>query len=639
MVGVTAILTAIVPLVTSQWCANFGGNSMTQRHTTRSRVLRKVGAVLAASLAVSTLATTGASAKSAATGPTAGGGGDAKVAIFDTFGGWCGPDNLANSALMAARTIYESLFEKSIGGDMIPVLAESGTAGKNADGTLDLKTWTIKIRSGIKMHDGTDLNASLVKYNYDSGSGQAILQGQTGSKYAGTGSAFLANVLSSTADDVARTVIFKLNRPQNDFLGTLYASGRSFIRARAQIKGASGAGTGTCGAFPIGSGPFMVESGYVRDADKLKVVRNPSYWRKDAKGVQLPYLKSITFDNIKDAQQRKNAIMKGAYDAAMFTSGEGKYVKSIRSNKKLTEFKSKNEYYPSLWFNQKIQTQFANKNCRAAVSYGIDRQSWARIRTSGEAKAAPSIVGPTSVMYSKKKFATFNTRKAKAALKLCLSETEKTELRFTIPADMSAVSLANVKLIAQQLKKVGITMNIVQKESYTIIGEAFNAAAGNQYDAILILLLEGTDVSFNLPFLVTNSWAPSYPTSGNFTPAAAGLPSSTAYFKPLLGSILNLTRHTDTKVDDLLYAAQALPNGATGNGGTKAQRAAVKKAYQKATEYIQGEHIITSVAHGYYNMFAKKSVKNVGKLKGPSGKTQRVVTNWGIDWTGVYFQK
>lgn len=592
---------------------------MTQRHTNRSRVLRKVGVALAASLAVSALATTGASAKSAATGPTAGGGGDAKVAIFDTFGGWCGPDNLANSALMAARTIYETLFEKSIGGDMVPMLAESGIA------SADLKTWTITLRAGIKMHDGTDLDASLVKYNYDSGSGAAILTGQTGLKFLGTAAPFLANVLSSTADDAARTVTFKLFRPQNDFLGTLYASGRSFIRARAQIKGASGSGTGTCGAFPIGSGPFMVESGYVRDADKLKVVRNPNYWRKDAKGVQLPYLNSISFTNIKDSQQRKNAISKGSYDAAMFTSGEGKYVQSLRANKKLVEFKSKSEYYPSFWFNQKIQPQFANINCRKAVAYAIDRKTYVRIRTNNEATAATSIVGPSSVMYSTKNFATFNSKKAKEALALCKSETGKSTLEFTVPADTSAVSYANVRLIQSMLASQGITMSIKQEEAYLIIGKAFNAASGNQYDAIIILLMEGTDVSFNLPFLVSNSWAP-------------GFTGSTAYFKGAVGSILNLPRHTDTKVDDLLYAAQALPNGATGNGGTAAQKAAVKAAYKAATEYIQEQTIITQIGTGYYNMFASKKLQGVGKLKGPSGKTQRIVTNWGIDWTGVYLR-
>jgi ABC-type transport system substrate-binding protein len=482
------------------------------------------------------------------------------------------------------------------------------------------------------MHDGTTLDASLVKFNYDAGRGAGVLTGQVGASYLGTGVPFLANILSITADDAAGTVVFKLFRSQNDFLGTLYASGRTFIRAKAQIQAAGGsvasggAGTGSCGAKPLGSGPFMVESTYVRDADKLKVVRNPNYWRKDAKGVQLPYLKSITFDNIKDSQQRKNAISKGKYDAAMFTSGEGKYVKQIRSNKSLTEYKSKSEYYPSFWFNQKIQPMFANKNCRAAVNYGMDRVTWSRIRTNGEATPAISVVGPTSVMHTKKGFATFNKKKAKDALALCLSETGKTELKFTIPADMSAVSLANVKLLAQQLKAVGITMDIVQKESYTIIGEAFNAAKGNQYDAILILLMEGTDVSFNLPFIVTNSYAP-------------GFTGATAYFKGLLGSILSLTRHTDTKVDDLFYAAQALPNGVSGNGGTAAEKKAVKAAYAAATAYVQEEHIISCVAYGYYNLFATKAVKNIGKTPGPSGKTQRVVTNWGIDWTGVYLQK
>jgi len=245
----------------------------------------------------------------------------------------------------------------------------------------------------------------------------------------------------------------------------------------------------------------------------------------------LPYLNSITFDNIKDSQQRKNAISKGKYDAAMFTSGEGKYVKQIRTNKSLVEYKSKSEYYPSFWYNQKIQPMFANANCRAAVSHGMDRVTWSRIRTAGEAVPAISLVGPTSVMHTTKGFATYNKKKAQEALALCLSQTGKTELKFTIPADMSAISLANVKLLAQQLKAVGITMDIVQKESYTIIGEAFNAAKGNQYDAILILLMEGTDVSFNLPFVVTNSFAPGYT-------------GSTAYFKGLLGSILSLTRHT-----------------------------------------------------------------------------------------------
>lgn len=48
----------MVTAVTPRWCANFGGNSMTQRQTNRSRVLRRVGAAVAATIAVSTVAST-----------------------------------------------------------------------------------------------------------------------------------------------------------------------------------------------------------------------------------------------------------------------------------------------------------------------------------------------------------------------------------------------------------------------------------------------------------------------------------------------------------------------------------------------------------------------------------------------------
>ena len=40
-------------------------------------------------------------------------GGSITVGIFDNFPGFCVSNNPANSALMATRTIYETLFEKS----------------------------------------------------------------------------------------------------------------------------------------------------------------------------------------------------------------------------------------------------------------------------------------------------------------------------------------------------------------------------------------------------------------------------------------------------------------------------------------------------------------------------------------------
>ena len=47
------------------------------------------------------------------------------------------------------------------GGDIVPELAESWTI------STDGKDYTFKIRSGVKFHDGTDLDAAAVKANFD----------------------------------------------------------------------------------------------------------------------------------------------------------------------------------------------------------------------------------------------------------------------------------------------------------------------------------------------------------------------------------------------------------------------------------------------------------------------------------------
>jgi hypothetical protein len=45
---------------------------------------------------------------------------------------------------------------------------------------------------------------------------------------------------------------------------------------------------------------------------------------------------------------------------------------------------------------------------------------------------------------------------------------------------------------------------------------------------------------------------------------------------------------------------------------------------------------MTSIQHGYYTLFTTKKLGGVGTLQIEKGKSQRLITNWGIDWTGVY---
>ena len=576
--------------------------------------MRRIGVAVAATIAISTLASTGSQAASNPSAPKYGG--EVKVGIFDTFPGFCVGNNPANSALMATRTVYETLFEKTRGNDFVGLLAKSASV------SADLKTWTVELRPGIKFHNGEAFNAAAAVTNFMNSSGMNFLgvaatKGPAAATAAyghtlGTAVPFQSNVLKATAVGET-TVVYTLDRPQNDFLGTLYASGRGFVRAPAQLIDKT-----TCSGTPIGTGPFKAVS---FTTDEMIVAKNAEYWRKDpVTGNKLPYIDKITFTNIKESSSRQAAVQRGAIDAAMFSgASEGQYIQALRKQKQLVEYKSPAEYYPSLWLNQgKPGSPFKSKNARLAVLSCIDRVNWVKTRTKGEGVVSKSLVGPNNIMYTTNGFQKYSVAEAKKYVELYKTETGKTELAFAGPTDTSSVSVGNAKFFQTMMAKCGIKYGFITEEGAVIIGKAFNPspAAGshyNAYDSIAILLFEGTDTTFNLPFVLTNGFAS---TSKN---PLAGI------FRTSIGSILGLNHHSNTDVDKLFYEGQAAQSKAL---------AATK--YKAGTALLQTEAIMGATFYFSYELFAGKSLGGIGKTPIELKKTQRLMTNWGIDWAGVY---
>ncbi|NBY57464.1 MAG: hypothetical protein EBQ57_03895 [Actinobacteria bacterium] len=93
----------------------------------------------------------------------------------------------------------------------------------------------------------------------------------------------------------------------------------------------------------------------------------------------------------------------------------------------------------------------------------------------------------------------------------------------------------------------------------------------------------------------------------------------------MLYGILNLSAFTDTVSEELIWQAKATANAA-----------ARKKVYARATEQIQKEARLTTISYQKYALAYRTNVKGVGELGLVNGGARKLMTNFGIDFTGVW---
>ena len=576
---------------------------------------RSVALVLAVTLvgALSPLAPTNAAAKKS--------GGEITVGVFNSLLSSCYSPNASNSALGIMRSVYEGLFEQKRDGVLSPNLAESVTP------SADYKTWTVKLRSGIKFHDGTPLGIAELITNIEASRGTyfaatAAKLGLAGALAAAghtlsSGIPFVANIKSVTATGPLSAAISLFNG-QVDFDETLYASGRQFVRSGSDIKDPT-----KCATAGKGTGPFMFQK---LTPTEVVLVRNPNYWRKDADGVQLPYLDKITFKYVNNASQRVKGLKSGELAAIGFTSAsEAKFLVAAKAVKGATLVMSPADYYAMSMFNHAIEP-FNNINARKAVTYAYDTErlyaQFNCFKGTCFGEVPESIVGKNNVMYNKKSFITYDLAKAKAAVAAYKKDTGK-DLTFTTPADTSAEAQATAKLVKQMMKAAGIVMNISTEDTATITSKAFPTPTSgkvNEYQLYPTTLFEGTGTGFTLPFLQSNGFAAP---NNQFLAAMGPLAPLFGGF----GRVINPARCADKTQDALVWAAQF---------DTTATR---KANLLKLTEYLQSTAAVLPSPSIQYGWAFNENVKGYEKFQLASGGSPKPVSNAGASWGGVYLEK
>lgn len=372
----------------------------------------------------------------------------------DTSGGWClFKAQLAISGIQVARSIYDTLTAPGEDGKIHPFLAESVESDDN-------KTWTIKLREGIKFHDGTALTAAVVKENLDHfrKDNQLFIF------------VFQDIVSIDVVDDLTLTV--SLKRPWTAFPWHLWSSGRLGIMAKAQMDSPN------CNTLLIGTGPFT--KGSWKFGDKFVAKKNPNYWGKDAEGKALPYLDQITFVGVENSERRTSSLQAGDY--TMIHTSEPNSIVKLRDDDKLKGVEADKFTEVGYVMLNATKEPFNHKSAREAVAYGVDRDTYNKLRNAGILTNASGPFAPGNSGYVEDTgMPTFDPEKSKAAAAKYKTDTGK-DLTFTLSHTADPSTTADAVLVQQMLDRQGIKigLNPIPDQSTLI-----NVAIGKQFDATL----------------------------------------------------------------------------------------------------------------------------------------------------------
>jgi peptide/nickel transport system substrate-binding protein len=376
----------------------------------------------------------------------------------ETSGGWCPHDSqLAASGIIENDAIYEQLAYPDDKGKIVPYLAQSITP------SADYRTWTIKIRSGIKFHDGEPLDAAAVKLNIDT-----VRTGPLG-----------GFVLSNITDTVVvdpMTVDVKMAKPWIAFPWVLFGTGRAAIAAPKQLNSPD------CARNLIGTGPFMLKEWVPND--HMIVVRNPSYWRKDSAGRQLPYLDRITFRPISDATQRLNALKTGQIDMMMTDNGDTIYqVRQAEKNGSITAVENERSAEVGYTMLRVDKPPFNDLTAREAVAYASNRDEinqiiYHGVETTTDTPFAPDILG--YVKEPRQPPITFDLDKARQLVSQ-YKAAHGGRFDVTLSGTNDPIVIKQAQLISSQWQAAGINVKLHNADQATLINEAL----GGQFQATL----------------------------------------------------------------------------------------------------------------------------------------------------------
>ena len=362
---------------------------------------------------------------------------------------------LAISGMVVVRAFYDTLTVPNAEGGFSPYLARSVTP--NADYT----EWTIALREGVTFHDGSALDAIVVKNNLDAYRGA----------YPGRPSLLFSFILQDIADtrvDDPLTVTVTTKRPWVSFPAFLFSSSRMGIMAQAQLD----APAESCADHPIGTGPFRFVS-WTRN-QKLVGERNEDYWQIAPDGEPYPYVDGIELRPMPDGNVRANAVEAG--DVNIIHNAEGDKIKNtfreLRDAGKVNLLVSDEQAEVAFTQLNTGAPPFDDVRMRKAAAHAIDRVEGIRRLSAGLPQPASGPFGPGSIgQLDDAGFPAYDPAAAKSLLAEYRADTGN-DGSFTIMSSTDPFAVRSAERLQQEMREIGVEVTIETVDQVRLIDGA-----------------------------------------------------------------------------------------------------------------------------------------------------------------------
>lgn len=255
--------------------------------------------------------------------------------------------------------VYDTLFALDQSLEPQPQMVDTWTVSP------DQKTWTFRLRAGLKWDDGTPVTAA-----------DCVASLERWGKRDGIGQQLFADVENLTAPD-AKTIVMQLKAP-DPFVPQALAKMSSNVPFMMPQRIAETSPYQSI-QDPTGSGPYMMEKGAWAPGSKAVYVKNPYYVpRKDnsslAAGAKIAKADEIDLIYFANQEDAANALINGDID--YFESPSTKLLPLLEANSNIVVASTDPLGNIGMIRFNALQRPFNNAGIRRAVLMAIDQADY-----------------------------------------------------------------------------------------------------------------------------------------------------------------------------------------------------------------------------------------------------------------------